>query len=62
MNKTRKGYILIIVMVLSLVLSITAVSTFTVVMRYMFHAKENANDLQTACIEIYEEDYSNEWF
>ena len=58
MNNKRKGYILVIVMVLSLILSITAVSTFTIVMRYMFHAKENIGELNMAQHYVaYQEDF-----
>ena len=34
-NKTKKGYVLAVVMILTLVMSLTMVSTFSVVYRYM---------------------------
>ena len=34
-NKTKKGYVLAVVMILTLVMSLTIVSTFSVVYRYM---------------------------
>ena len=34
-NKTKKGYVLAIVMILTFVMSLTIVSTFSVVYRYM---------------------------
>lgn len=34
-NKTQKGYVLAIVMILTFVMSLTIVSTFSVVYRYM---------------------------
>ena len=34
-NKTKKGYVLAVVMILTFVMSLTMVSTFSVVYRYM---------------------------
>ncbi len=35
MNKAKKGYVLAIVLILSFVMSLTVVSTFSIVYRYM---------------------------
>lgn len=58
-NKTnkRKGYALVMVMVLSLIMSITVVSTFTIVMRYMFNAKEDLSSIEALAVEPCGEEY-----
>ncbi len=53
----KKGYVLVVVMILSLLMSITVVSTFTIVMRYMFHARDNIGNMNTINYEISEEEY-----
>ena len=53
----KKGYVLVVVMILSLLMSITVVSTFTIVMRYMFHARDNIGSMNTIHYEITEEEY-----
>lgn len=37
----KKGYVLVFVMVLSFIMTVTLAATFTIVMRYMFIAKNN---------------------
>ena len=59
--KKKKGYMLVIVMVFSLILSITAVATFTIVMRYMFYAKGALGGMNSIKYETYQEDYLHEW-
>ena len=51
----KKGYVLVFVMVLSFIMTVTLAATFTIVMRYMFMAKNNLHDSiteQTAYYEI----------
>lgn len=43
----KKGYVLAIVLILTLVMAMTVTSAFTIVMRYMFFAKSNLEDLGT---------------
>lgn len=42
----KKGYILAVVMILTLIMTIVVTSAFSIIMRYMFFAK---NDLQELC-------------
>ena len=45
-NKTKKGYVLAVVMILTLVMSLTIVSTFSVVYRYMKLTERGIDDLR----------------
>lgn len=45
-NKTKKGYVLAIVMILTFVMSLTIVSTFSVVYRYMKLTERGIEDLR----------------
>ena len=45
-NKKKKGYVLAVVIILTLLMTITVASAFTIIMRYMFFAK---NNLQSLC-------------
>ena len=45
-NKTKKGYVLAIVMILTFVMSLTIVSTFSVVYRYMKLTERGIDDLR----------------
>ncbi len=45
-NKSQKGYVLAIVMILTFVMSLTIVSTFSVVYRYMKLTERGIEDLR----------------
>ncbi|MGM9632563.1 MAG: hypothetical protein ACI3XL_05680 [Eubacteriales bacterium] len=47
-NKKKKGYVLIIVMLLCFVMSMTVVSATPLLLRYMNRAKNNLKDLQSS--------------
>ncbi len=53
----QKGYVLVVVMILSLLMSITVISTFTIVMRYMFHARDNIGSIDSVYYNITQEEY-----
>lgn len=56
MNNKKKGYVLAVVMILTLVMTITVTSAFTIVMRYMFFAKNSLQELNsTAFYNVIEE-------
>lgn len=42
----QRGYVLAVVMILCVAMTITAISTFTIITRYMIHSMENAQGLQ----------------
>ncbi len=44
-NKKKKGYILAVVLLLVLLMTIVIAATFTILMRYMFLAKDNLLNL-----------------
>ena len=46
-NKTKKGYVLAIVMILTFVMSLTIVSTFSVVYRYMKLTERGIEEMGT---------------
>lgn len=46
-KKKQKGYVLAIVLVLSLLMSLTIISTFTIVFRYMKLTERTIDDLRT---------------
>ena len=46
MNKTKKGYVLAIVLILSFVMSLTVVSTFSIVYRYMKLTEKGMENLR----------------
>ena len=46
-DKKKKGYVLAVVMILTFIMTITVTSAFAIVMRYMFFAKNNLQDLGT---------------
>ena len=46
MNKAKKGYVLAIVLILTLVMSISILSTFSVVYRYMKLTERGIEDLR----------------
>ena len=46
MNKTQKGYVLAIVLILSFVMSLSIVSTFSVVYRYTKLTERGLEDLR----------------
>lgn len=43
-NKTKKGYVLAIVIIFTFVMTVTIASTFTLIMRYMMFAKKDLNN------------------
>lgn len=47
MNNKKKGYVLALVIVLALVMTITVTSAFTIIMRYMFFAKDNLQNVKS---------------
>ena len=49
MNKSQKGYVLAVVLILSLVMSITILSTFSVVYRYMKLTERGMEDMRDKC-------------
>lgn len=49
-NKKKKGYVLAVVMILTFIMTITVTSAFTIVMRYMFFAKNDLEKLGTEAI------------
>ena len=60
----KKGYVLVFVMVLSFIMTVTLAATFTIVMRYMFMAKNDLHDSiteQTAYHDV-EEIEAYGWF
>ena len=44
-NKKKKGFVLATVIILILVMTITVTSAFTILMRYMFFARDNLQNL-----------------
>ena len=46
MNKTKNGYVLAIVLILSFVMSLTVVSTFSIVYRYMKLTEKGMENLR----------------
>lgn len=44
-NKNKRGYVLAAVMILILIMTITVTSAFSLIMRYMFFAKSNLEEL-----------------
>ncbi len=46
MNKTKKGYVLAIVLILTLVMSLSILTTFSVVYRYMKLTERGIEDLR----------------
>lgn len=44
-NKTKKGYVLAIVIIFTFIMTVTVASTFTLIMRYMTIAKKDLNNL-----------------
>ncbi len=44
-NNKQKGYVLAVVLILTFVMTITVTSAFTMIMRYMFFAKNNLQEL-----------------
>lgn len=43
--KKKKGYVLAVVIILTLIMTIIVTTTFTIIMRYMFWAKEDTQKL-----------------
>lgn len=50
MKNKKKGYVLAIVIILTFVMTITVTTAFTIVMRYMFFAKNDLNDMNNQVI------------
>ena len=50
-RKTQKGYVLLTVMVISFLISLSVVATFSIVIRYMTLTRDSAEDLQS---EVYQ--------
>ena len=46
-NKKQKGYVLLIVMILSFVMAITVLATSLILFRYSLHAKGSLEDLSS---------------
>lgn len=44
-NNKQQGYVLAVVLLLTFVMTITVTSAFTMIMRYMFFAKNNLQEL-----------------
>lgn len=54
----KKGYVLAVVMILTFIMTITVTSAFSVVMRYMFFAKNHLQELsgnKIAYVDVWEE-------
>lgn len=49
-TKKKKGYVLAVVIILTFVMTITVTSAFTIIMRYMFWAKDSTQDLNGKAI------------
>ena len=58
-NKTKKGYVLAIVIIFTFIMTVTVASTFTLIMRYMTTAKKDLNNFNNqndiAIVEVNEE-------
>ena len=58
-NKTKKGYVLAIVIIFTFIMTVTVASTFNLIMRYMTTAKKDLNNFNsqpdTAIVLIDEE-------
>ena len=44
-NVNKKGYVFATVIILILVMTITLTSAFTIIMRYLFFAKDHLNEI-----------------
>ena len=51
-NKKNKGYVLALVLILTFVMTIAVTSAFSIVMRYMFFARNDLNDMNGQVIYI----------
>lgn len=64
-KKTKKGYVLAIVIIFTFIMTVTVASTFTLIMRYMTTAKKDLNNFNsqpdTAIVLIDEEVNFNAW-
>ena len=49
-TKKKKGYVLAVVIILTLIMTIIVTTTFTIIMRYMFWAKEDAQKFNNSTI------------
>ena len=56
-NKSKKGYVLAIVLILTFVMSLSIVSTFSIVYRYMKLTERGIDDLQD---ELYSAAFTSE--
>ena len=58
-NKTKKGYVLAIVIIFTFIMTVTVASTFNLIMRYMTTAKKDLNNFNNqndiAIVEVDEE-------
>ena len=58
-NKTKKGYVLAIVIIFTFIMTVTVASTFNLIMRYMTTAKKDLNNFNPqhyiAIVEVDEE-------
>ena len=64
-NKTKKGYVLAIVIIFTFIMTVTVASTFNLIMRYMTTAKKDLNNFNSqndiAIVLIDEEVNFNAW-
>ena len=62
-KKTKKGYVLALVIVITFILTVTVTSTFTLIMRYMIFAQKDlqnfAGSAQSAIVLNMEEGIHN---
>lgn len=52
-NKKKRGYALAVTIILILIMTIAVTAAFTIIMRYMFWARDNLQGLQKANINFY---------